>query len=209
MQRPTNNATENKNLQSATTTATESKPKATTEKKAVKWSDLTAEQQKQGKALLYIMERREVGGVRQLSIDKSADPIRIYAAEGLDEKATLRATGRISMSARRDLGGKYNADAHEYTFPRKDFIQWVAYYKAAAAEGITTLDAKTEKPKTEKPKTEKPKTEDAQASTEANPTTDTLITKADALARCRKALAIALTKEMIECMEDEIKALFA
>lgn len=219
-------ATENKNRQSQNTTAaTEQKTTAAnagkakanekaTEKKALRWADLTEEQQNLGKSFLWIMERREWNGVRQLEIDKTADPVIIRASEGLDEKATLRATGRISTSARRVLGGKYDADNHAYSFPRKEFAKWVAYYKAAVAEGITTLDAAKEQ--TEKAKTEKPQTEDKKPSGKTKTdgkkpqADDTLITKAEALARCRKFLAQQVfTKAMMECIDDELKALFA
>lgn len=220
-------ATENKNSQSQNTSAAsfEQKPSRTatnagkanvkekapekkdSEKKALRWADLTEEQQTIGKSFLWIMERRELNGVRQLEIDKTADPVIIRAAEGLDEKATLRATGRISNSARRVLGGKYDADSHAYSFPRKEFVKWVAYYKAAVAEGITTLDAASAP--TEKPQTEGKKTS-GKTKTEKSQVDDTLITKADALARCRKFLAQQVfSKAMMECIEDELKAIFA
>lgn len=216
------NATENKNRQSQNTTAaTEQKTNRAntgktkaTEKKALRWADLTEEQQNLGKSFMWIMERREWNGMRQLEIDKTSDPVIIRAAEGLDEKATLRATGRISTSARRVLGGKYDADSHAYSFPRKEFVKWVSYYKAAVAEGITTLDAA---PAKEQPKTEKPKTEDKKPSdkpkTEGKKqpkADDTLITKSEALARCRKFLAQQVfTKAMMECIDDELIALFS
>lgn len=209
MRRNVNNTTVNTTAQSSTSTAASVAASAKDKAATLKWADLTEEQQKQGLNLLYIMERREVGGVRQLECDKKSDPVRIFASPELaDDKAMLRATGRVSVSAR-GLGGKYDKEAHSYSFPRAEFAKWTKYYKAAVAAGQTTIkaadtaaDAKPAATSGSDKPAAKPATKPAASK---NPE---LITKADALARCRKALAIALTKEMIDCMEDEIKAIF-
>ncbi len=188
---------------------------------------LTKEQQDMGMNLMFIMERvtnRE--GVKWLELDKKSDPdnVIIKAVESLDDKVRKQATWAISISARA-IGGKYDKDKFLYTFPRKEFSAVVGYYKLAKAAGMTTIkaDDKTQ-PADQKPQTSKPATVSSgspagtsgtkpkpteQKPQPTKPSDKNLITKADALARCKKALAIALTKDMIACMEDELKAIFA
>lgn len=198
-------------------TAQQAKPAAPAPAEAPKpqFAELTEEQQQKGLALMYIMERvtnRE--GVKWLELDKKSDKdnVIIRPIASLDEKVRRNATWAISTSARQ-LGGKYDKTALRYLFPRAEFSKAVGYYNLAKAAGKTTIEATkpTEQKPTEQPSQKPattPRTQQAKPATD-KPKSKDLITKADALARCRKVLAIVLTKEMIECMDDELQKLFA
>lgn len=221
-----NNNVTNTTAQSSTSTAATAQPtapstrttqqKPTTSRRTVapapveapkpKFADLTEEQQQKGLALMYIMERvtnRE--GVKWLELDKKSDKdnVIIRPVASLDEKVRRQATWAISTSARQ-LGGKYDKTSFCYLFPRDEFKASIGYYNLAKADGKTTVEAA--KPTEQKP-ADKPRTQ--QAKPADKPKDKNLITKADALARCRKALAMALTQEVIECIDDELQKLFA
>lgn len=178
-----------------------------------KFADLTEEQQQKGLALMYIMERvtnRE--GVKWLELDKKSDKdnVIIRPVASLDEKVRRQATWAISTSARQ-LGGKYDKTSFCFLFPRDEFKASIGYYNLAKADGKTTVEAA--KPTEQKPAAPSQKPADKPRTQQAKPADKqkdkNLITKADALARCRKALAMALTQEVIECIDDELQKLFA
>lgn len=175
-------------VSNATTSASKTRTAKQTEKKAAPKAEeqttltldaLTDEQRELGLALRYIMEHTSKDGKKVLALDKQKDNVFIKAADGLDKDASKSATWSIRQSAIR-LGGKYNKDDGSYVFPRKEFSNFVSYYKLV--KDIDTEDKAEEGTPKEKTKQSEKKT--AVKKTEAEP----MMTKSEAMARTVKVI---------------------
>lgn len=160
-----------------------SAPKEKEGKPSLTLASLTDEQRELGLALRYIMEHTEKDGNKVLALVKTADKAVIKAADGLDAKASKSATWSIRQSAMR-LGGAYDKKDGSYTFGRKEFSEYITYYKLVKDISLEETTVETEE-----------QTEEVSA--------EPMMTKSEAMARAAKVIRQMIGKKFVS--DDTIK----